>query len=213
MLTLFGTPRSRSLRVSWLLEELKLPWQYRFIDFGKGLQRQADFLAISPEGKVPVLQDDTVVLTESAAICLYIAQKYGQGSWLPAAGSAQSAQHWQWCSFIISELEQGLWTMAKHKFALPEAQRCPAVIETGLWEFNKAAQTAAIWLKDSPFTCGTEPLVADILLAHTLNWAVKSGCELPQNLDAFRKAMSSRPAMRVALDKEIEVAEQQKLSD
>ena len=212
MLTLFGTPRSRSLRVSWLLEELKLDWQYRFIDFGKGEQRQAEFLALSPEGKVPVFQDDTAVLTESAAICLYIAEKYGQGTWLPKADSAQSAHHWQWCSFIISELEQGLWTMAKHKFALPEAQRRADAIETGLWEFNKAAQTAAIWLNEHTYTCGDSPLVADILLAHTLNWAVKSGCDLPDNLERFRKMMSSRPAMRLALDKEIQVAEQQKLS-
>ena len=210
MIELYGTPRSRSLRVSWLLEELALDWQYRFIDFGQGAQHDADFRALSPEGKIPVLVDNGESVAESLAICIFIAEKYAPESWLPMRGSALSAKHWQWCSFIVSELEQGLWTLAKHKFALPEPQRCPEIADTARWEFNKAAKTASLLLADSAYCCGEQITVADILLAHTLGWALKSDCVLPENLVKYYQHMSARPAMRTALQKEIDFAEQKK---
>lgn len=202
MITLYGIPRSRSLRVSWLLEELQLDWHYKFIDFSQGGNRAPEFLAISPEGKVPALQDDELHLNESAAICLYLAEKYGQGKWLPASGSADSARHHQWVCFIISELEQALWSIGKHKFALPQEQRISQMLATAQWEFNKAATTAAERLPLSTYLFGESPQVADILLCHTLNWAVKFEQVLPANLEAYRQAVSSRPAMQQALAKE-----------
>lgn len=206
MIELYGTPRSRSLRVSWLLEELSLDWQYRFIDFGQGAQHDADFRILSPEGKIPVLIDNGEAMFESLAICIYLAEKYGLDHWLPARGTHQSALHWQWCSFIVSELEQGLWTLAKHKFALPEPQRCPDITNTAHWEFQKAAKTASIMLAEQAFCCGDQITVADILLAHTLGWAIKSNCELPENLQRYYHRMASRPTMRRALQKEIDSA-------
>ncbi|MCG7500204.1 glutathione S-transferase family protein [Vibrio sp. Of7-15] len=202
MITLYGIPRSRSLRVSWLLEELQLDWSYKFINFSQGENRAPDFLAISPEGKVPALQDGDLHLNESAAICLYLAEKYGQGKWLPASGSADSARHHQWVSFIISELEQALWSIGKHKFALPKEQRIPEMLATAQWEFNKAATTASGRLPSSTYLFGESPQVADVLLCHTLNWAVKFEQVLPENLETYRQTMSARSAMKKALEKE-----------
>ncbi|QYK12116.1 glutathione S-transferase family protein [Shewanella rhizosphaerae] len=208
MITLYGTPRSRALRVSWLLEELAIDWQFHFINFAKGDNRSEAFLAMNPCGKVPVIKDDDLVLTESAAICQYLAEKYGQGQFLPTPGTPQAAHYHQWMSYIICELEQPLWTMGKHKFALPEEHRLPAILPTAVWEFDKAATIAEQWLPDSDFLLGDIPTVADIMLAHTLMWATVFEQQIPPKLAAFRDRMKTRPALIRALEKTEAVAAQ-----
>jgi len=207
MITLYGYPRTRSSRVSWLLEELGLEWQYHLVDFAKGEHKSAKYLLLCPQGKVPTIHDEEIVITESAAICIYLAEKYGK-HWLPEPATRESARHMEWISFIISELEQPLWSMGKHKFALPEPIRLPEMLPVASWEFKKAVQTAESWLPSSEFLIGNFPTVADILLTHTLNWAVKFDQKLPQKLEKYRQNMSRRPALLRALN-----TEQQALSE
>ncbi|MCG9720535.1 glutathione S-transferase family protein [Shewanella sp. Isolate7] len=206
MITLYGTPRSRALRVSWLLEELGIDWQFHFINFAKGDNRSEAFLAMNPSGKVPVIQDDELVLTESAGICQYLAEKYGKGQFLPTPGTPEAGHYHQWMSFIICELEQPLWTMGKHKFALPEAQRHPSILPIAVWEFDKAAALAENMLPDTPYLLGDEVSVADIMLAHTLMWATVFEQSIPPKLAAFRDMMQRRPALASALEKTEAVA-------
>jgi len=203
MITLYGVPRTRSLRVSWLLEELGLEWDYQFIDFASGYNRSPEFLAINPCGKVPALVDGELCLTESAGICQFLAERYGKEQWLPAPGSEAAANYHRWFSFIITELEQPLWNRGKHKFALPEEHRVEGMLLTAEWEFEQAANIAENWLPDTPYLTGDQPTVVDILLAHTLNWAANWSIPLPTKLNAFRKRMSSRPALAAALSKEM----------
>jgi len=202
MITLYGVPRSRSLRVSWTLEELGLEWDYQFINFSKGDSRHPDFLAVNPCGKVPALIDNGNVITESAAIAVFLAEKYGKGRLLPKAGSDASALHHQWISFITNELEQPLWTIGKHKFAIPEELRLEAMFTVAKWEFDKAAAIAEQWLPDTPFLLGAEISVADILLAHTLSWATRFEQDIPPKLAHYRDRMTQRSAMATALAKE-----------
>lgn len=138
MITLYGFPNSRSLRVAWALEELGLTYDYRHVDLGRGEGQSEAFLRRHPDGKVPVLEDDALTLFESAAICRYLAERYGvPGDLLPADVEGRARVD-QWLFFIIGELEQPLWTQAKHKFALPGEQRIPAVLPTAAWEFQRA---------------------------------------------------------------------------
>ncbi|MCL2915852.1 glutathione S-transferase family protein [Shewanella corallii] len=203
MITLYGIPRSRSLRISWILEELELDWNYQFIDFAQGDNRNPEFLAISPEGKVPALKDDGLVMTESAAIAYHLAEKYGNGDLLPAPGSDESALHHQWMSFIVTELEQPLWTMGKHKFALPEAYRHREFLGVAVFEFDKAAAIAEGWMPDSAFLLGEEISIADIMLAQTLMWASRFEQKIPPKLSAYMERMSKRASFTAALNKEL----------
>lgn len=207
MIKLYGVPRSRSLRVSWTLEELGLDWQYQYINFAKGDSRSPDFLAVNPCGKVPALVDGDLVLTESAAIILFLAEKYGDRKLLPAPASDASALHHKWVSFIICELEQPLWTIGKHKFALPEDIRQQSMFAVAKWEFDKAAELAENWLPERDFLLGDELSVADILLAHTLLWATRFEQDIPPKLAAYRDRVTARPAMSRALEKEMAGAE------
>ncbi|MBW8190507.1 glutathione S-transferase family protein [Neiella marina] len=201
MIKLYGTPRTRSLRVSWTLEELALDWQYEKLDLKAGEHRQAAFLAINPCGKIPALSDGELVLTESAAICMYLAERYGADILLPES-MADKGRHHRWVQLVTSELEQPLWTMGKHRFALPEEQRIPQMLETATWEFEKICAELEPQLPDSD-SLFERFTVADILLTHTLNWAVSFEQQLPPKLAAYRKRNSQRPSLASALEKEM----------
>ena len=108
----------------------------------------------------------------------------------------------EWISFIITELEQPLWSIGKHKFALPEQIRLPEMLPVASWEFKKAVQTAEWWLPDSDYLMGNFPSVADILLGHTLNWAAKFDQKIPAKLEKYRQKISRRPALLRALNQE-----------
>ncbi|MBM7072339.1 glutathione S-transferase family protein [Shewanella sp. 202IG2-18] len=201
MITLYGTPRSRALRVSWLLEEIGIDWNFEFINFTKGDNKKESFLALNPSGKFPVLVDGDFVLTESAAINLYLCDKYANKQFLPKGGVNDVARHHQWMSFITTELEQPLWTMGKHKFALPEAVRVPEVLVTAKWEFNKASQLAENMMPETQYLFGENITVADIMLAQTLVWADVFEQEIPPKLKKHMANMMSRPSFNRAIEK------------
>ncbi|APE30933.1 glutathione S-transferase [Halomonas aestuarii] len=194
MITLYSFPASRSLRVAWTLEELGLEYECRHVDLGGGEGQTEDFLARHPDGKVPVLMDGELTLFESAAICRYLAERYGTpGELLPADVEARARVD-QWLFFIIGELEQALWTQAKHKFALPGEQRVPAVLPTAAWEFQRAIRALERRFDGEGWLVGDHFTLADLLLAHTLGWAVQFKKRLPPALDAYRQRAMARPA-------------------
>ena len=201
MITLFGTPKSRALRVAWMLEELGLYWHFEYIDFSKGDNKSEAFLSLNPSGKIPVLVDGDLVLTESAAINLYLCEKYGNNVFLPQEDTEARALHHQWISFITTELEQPLWTMGKHKFALPEDVRVKEVLKTAKWEFDKAAELAENMMPDSKYLFGIYITVADIMLAHTLLWADSFEQEIPPKLKRFMDEMMKRESFSIAVEK------------
>jgi glutathione S-transferase len=83
VIRLYGTSNTRAFRPLWMLEELGLPFEHVKLDFAKGETRSADFLRLNPNGHVPVLVDGDLVLFESMAINLYLAERYGGGTLRP----------------------------------------------------------------------------------------------------------------------------------
>lgn len=198
---LWGAPRSRSARIAWLLEELQVDWTWRPISFRAGEHRSEAFLALNPAGKIPVLQHKDMVLSESTAIARYLAARHPDAGLLPAEGTPAAARVDQWLSFVTTELEQALWTKAKHTFALPEKLRVPDVRQTAEAEFKRAAAVASVMFADGPYAAGTAFTLADIFLAHTCAWA-RSGRvwdHLPPALQAYANTQLARPAHQRAL--------------
>ena len=199
----YGFPNTRSARVVWALEEAGATYDYVHVNLLKGEARQAAFLEINPGGKVPAFVDGNLVLTESGAICIHVADKFPASKLAPPTASAERAQFHQWCLFALTELEQPLWTLSKHQFALPEKYRVPAVIETAKWEFARATAVLTQGLGDREFIVGDSFTVADILLANTLNWARNRHVDIPQpTLNAYADRHLSRPALLRALERE-----------
>jgi len=171
MITLYGMPNTRSFRVLWILEEIGVDYEYKVVNLGKGEGGTPEFLALNPSGKLPVLTEGDLVLTESAAICTYLADCHPKKNLIPQAGTVDRALCNQWCYFVLSELEQPLWTMGKHKFALPKEYRVRTVQKTAGFEFMRAIRILEAGLKDRRFLVGNHFTVADLLAVHTLNWA------------------------------------------
>jgi glutathione S-transferase len=142
-----------------------------------------------------VMEDDGIVLFESAAICMYIARKYPAAKLLPEPGTREAALHEQWMYWVATEPEQALWSIGKHKFALPKEHRIPGMRKTALFEWSRAAKVVAAALDGRDFLVGDQFTVADIMLGHTLNWAC--GFEVPLDsdiLEGYLDKLLERPA-------------------
>ena len=195
MLTVYGCANTRSSRVLWALEEAGAEYEYVAVDLRAGAGWKPEYLALNPGGKVPTLVDGELVLTESAAICTYIGDRFPASRLTPPVGSPERAHYDQWCYFVLSELEQPLWTMAKHLFALPERRRVPAVLDTARWEFAMAAKVLAAGLGQREFIVGDHFTAADILIGHTLTWALAFELPLEQgHLKTYVERLLARPA-------------------
>ncbi len=202
MITLHGYQNTRSTRALWALEEAGAQYQFVPVDLSRGEHRTPEFLALSPGGKVPVLVDDDVVITESAAICTYIGEKFPQSGLMPT-DIKERAYYFKWCFFIMTELEAPLWAKAKHTRFLPEERRVPEVAATCDWEFHRALALVARHIRDQQTLVGNRFTAADIMLSGILNWARKAGTSLESlALEAYAERMSSRPALARALDAE-----------
>jgi glutathione S-transferase len=103
MIALYGHPRSgNTRRAHWALEELGLRYEYRLIDLSKGEQKAPDFLKLNPNGRVPVIDDDGLILWESVAILEYLSEKYGDEELAPVDVKLR-AQVYQWLSWQLCD--------------------------------------------------------------------------------------------------------------
>lgn len=202
-LIVYGYPNTRTLRVTWMLEELGLDYEYHLVDMAKGESRSAEYLAINAAAKVPALQVEGHILTESCAIVNYLASLVPDQQMIPTANPIRRAIYDQWSSFAITELEQALWTIGKHRFALPKDKRCPEVQETAAWEFQKALELFSLGLADKDFILGEQFSAADVLLAHTLFWGMAFKQPIEQeNLKGYLGRTGVRPALAAARARE-----------
>jgi glutathione S-transferase len=203
MIKVYGFPKTRSLRVTWTLEEIGIDYECMNVELSKGEARQPAFLRLNPMAKVPVLVDGNFVLSESGAICTYLADKHPASKLAPEPRTETRALYDQMCLFALTELEQPLWTMAKHRFALPEKLRVPEVFAAAKWEFARAVAALGAWLGERDFVLGGQFTVADVLVGHVLSWARNN--EMPiaaTSVNAYADRVLARPAMARARAKE-----------
>lgn len=185
---------TRSIRVRWALQELGLDFEPVTVNLKAGEHRRAEFLKLNPAGKLPVLVDGDLVLTESVAIVLYLAEKYGDGRLLPAS-LQDRAQVTRWLLFTATELEQPLWRIARHTALYPEHLRIHADIPLAQQEFRDMAAVLDTHMNGREFMASNGFTVADIVGAYTLDWANEAGLldRFPRLRD-YMKRMYARPA-------------------
>ena len=195
MITVYGAPNSRSDRIAWLLEELEQDYDFKLINFFKGEHKAPAFLSVNPGGKVPVLQIDDLVMTESGAMVTFMADKFSNAGLIPSIGTPERAKHEQWSYFALTELEQPLWTQGKHRFAIPEEYRVKEIFPTTTWEFQQALALLSHALGDQEFILGDKFQAVDILLATTLAWGAAFKNDIKQtNLKDYMTRLTTRPA-------------------
>jgi glutathione S-transferase len=184
---------TRSIRVRWTLQELAVPFEAVEVNLVKGESRKPEFLKVNPAGKLPVLVDGDLVLTESAAIVWYLAEKYPEKRLLPGDLRGR-AQVQRWILFAVTELEQPLWRISKHTRILPEADRLPADVPLARRDFEAMAPVLDAHLRGRRFVVGDTATIADFVTAYTLDWAslVHLLDDFP-DLVAYTDRMYARP--------------------
>ena len=190
---LYGTPPTRALRVLWLLNELEIDCEIVTVNMGIGEHLAPEFLALNPAGKLPVLVDGDLVLTESAAIPLYLAEKNPDSGIIPSA-LADRAQMYRWIFFLVTEIEQPLWRIALHTRIYPEDERLPQEIPLATRDCKRMVTVLEQHMQGRHFLVGDRLTVADFNAAYTLDWANEAGMlEDAPRLCAYLKAMYARP--------------------
>jgi glutathione S-transferase len=184
---------TRSIRVRWMLQELGVDFESITVNLATGEHRRTEFLKINPAGKVPVLVDDDLVLTESVAILLYLAEKYPHKGLLPT-DIKQRSQVYRWLLFAVTELEQPLWRISRHTALYPEHLRLPSEVSLARQDFTDMVAVTEEHMQESQFIVGDTVTVADFVCAYTLDWAnefrLLDGC--PQLL-RYIERMYARP--------------------
>jgi glutathione S-transferase len=193
MIKLYGTPPTRALRVIWLLNELGLEYEQVPLYLMKGEHLKPDFLALNPAAKVPVLVDGNQVVTESSAIQLYLAEKYPQAGFIPNTVE-ERAQMYRWIFFLVTEIEQPLWRIARHTFVYPDERRIPQDVDLARQECLEMVAVLEQHMKEREFMVGDRLSVADFNAAYTLDWANEENMlgDAPR-LREYLRMMYARP--------------------
>jgi len=203
MMKLYGTPPTRALRALWLLNELGLDHENIPVDLGAGEQLTPEFLALNPGAKLPVLVDGDMVICESAAIQLYLADKYGDrfpGSGLIPDTADDRGRMYHWLFFLMTEIEAPLWRIALHSFVYePEEQ---SATEIALAKRDAARMIAVLeqHMQGRDYLVGERVTVADFNAAFTLDWAREEALldDAPV-LSAYLESMYARPRAPVTI--------------
>lgn len=192
MYTVIGNTRSRTLRVLWMLEELGQPYEHH-----DAPPRSDDVIALNPSGKVPVLIEDGVPITDSTAIIQYLADKHGALTY--PAGTLERARQDSLTQFLLDEFDAALWVAARHTFVLPEELRHSAIKDSLKWEFERSQKALVGRMGAGPFLMGEVMTVPDIICTHCGNWAIAAKFPVTEPaLAAYLKRMRARPAFRAA---------------
>lgn len=198
MLTLYHAPRTRSVRILWLLEELGLDYELRKVDFVPPSQT---FSQRTPLGKLPVIEDGDVVICESGAILEYVLERYGDGRLAPPVDSSLRGPFLQWIHFAEGTAYPPLGTIIWHSFYKRDASELPSVIDDARGRARSALDFLAKALSGREYLVGDEFSAADIMMTFTLEVARVLGVldEGYPELSRYLSRMQERPAFQRAL--------------
>lgn len=192
MFKLYHHPQSRSTRPNWLLEELGLEAERVYVDMSEKQHKAPEFLAINPLGELPAFAEGDRVITESLAICLYLADVHGPHL-VPPAGPGR-ADYYRWMVYPVGTIEpRGMAVYAARQSGDEEA------VEQATRKLAEAVDVVADNFGDGPWLLGEQFTTADVMLGSTLMWLQMAGLlDLPPVLGAWAHRIMQRPAWQRA---------------
>jgi glutathione S-transferase len=200
-IVLYHHPFSRAANVVWMLEEVGVPYELRFVDLLGGKHKQPDILALNPMGKLPILSDGAAVVTESAAIALYLGDRYSAGKLAPQLDDPRRGTYLRWSFFAPSVIEPGLMAKAAG-WAYKEGQA-----GWGNHDAMLAAMQAA--LADRDYLLGSQFSMADTIFGGTVRFMLQFKMLEPLPVFvAYAERLSARPALKRADARNAAVIEQ-----
>lgn len=203
MITLFWCPQTRASRILWLLEEMKEPFDVRMIDIRKPESKaDPDFAVASPMGKVPALMDSapngTVYMADSAAIALYLADRYPASKLAPAIDDPARGPYLYWMTYTPGVIEPAMM----ERFTKQQVSRA----SSGWGNFDTMIEVLESALSKGHWIMGEKFCAADVLLGSSVNFMKMFGI-LPENatLEAYVERCLARPAYAKALARDAEL--------
>ena len=200
MIALYHAPRTRSVRVRWLLEELGVPYELKRVPF---TPPRRTFSQPTPLGKLPVLEDGDVAIGESGAILQYVLERHGEGRLAPALDSPLRGPFLQWIHYAEGTAYPPLGVIIWHTFYRRDADRLPEVIEDHRERARDALDFVERTLGEGDYLLGAEFTAADVMMGFTLAVAQVLGVldgRYPR-LGRYLERLQARPAyQRAAAD-------------
>lgn len=199
MITLYFAPRTRSIRVRWLLEELGLPYALKRVTFNVP---QAAFAQDTPLGKLPVIEDGDVTICESGAIVEYILERYGHGRLAPPVGSSLRGPFLQWMHFAEGTAFPPLGVIIWHTLYLRDADEISTVIASARERAASGLAFVERALAGKDYLLGSEFSAADIMMGFTLAAARVLGVldERYPELGHYLARLETRPQFQAAVE-------------
>ncbi len=199
MLKIYGVARSRAFRILWMAKELGLDYEHVKVDFASGETREPGFLALNPNGHVPVIDDDGFILWESMAINLYLAKKYGAGGLYPDR-LEDEARAWQWSVWGMTEVERPVLTAMMNRAVYPEEKRDKAAADAAEQALAQPLKVLDGALGRGAYLIGDGFTVADLNVASILAWARPAQIDMSAfpKVAEWLKNCAERPAARAA---------------
>jgi glutathione S-transferase len=192
-LTLYHAVPSRSSIAHWMLEEVGEPYDLQVLSLKAGEHRDPKYLAVNPMGKVPALRHDGVVITESAAICCYLADAFPQAGLNVPVGDKRRGPYLKWLFFGPSCVEPAVTDKA---FKRAEA---PPRGTLGYGDYDTVMNVLADGVRKGPYLLGEQFTAADVVIGSGLRWGMmfKLIPERPE-FTAYAARLAERPALKRA---------------
>ncbi len=197
-LRIYGIARTRAFRALWVAKEVGIDYEHLPIEIGDAGARTPEFLAINPNGRLPVIVDGDFVLFESLAITLYLAKKHSFGKLYPGTLEGE-AKAWQWTMWALTEVDRGVNIWSLHAVRLPPAERDAAKRDEALKVIAKPFQVLDAAVAKQDYLVGSEFTVADLNVAAVISRAIEMDLSAVPHLKAWLTRCLDRPAAREAL--------------
>lgn len=200
-LKIYGIAASRASRPLWVAHELGLAYEHMPTHYAEGATRTPEFLRLNPNGHIPVVDDDGVIVWESMACALYLARRFkaADGSSLDGQTPAEHAEVLRWSFWAVTECEKDALTVLMHRVAMPADRRKPELAQEAAARLKVPLKVLEQHLAGGrAFLAGQRFTVADICVASVLGWAQPMP-ELFQdkpNAAQWLKACLARPAQQ-----------------
>lgn len=196
MLRLYGSAKSRAVRVLWMLGELGITYDHKDWLPRAPETRTPDYRALNANGRIPTIDDDGFILSESMAINFYLAKKHK--SPLFPQDPKNEALVLQWSLWETDRLDRQIVNHARHTRDLPEAERKPEVVKAAWEEIVASFDVLEAALAKSAWLAGPAFSVADLNVAAALFRALSLDLAKWPHLQAWLNRCWERPAAKQA---------------
>jgi glutathione S-transferase len=196
MLRIYGSAKSRTLRVLWMTGELGIPYEQKDWLPRSPETRTPEYRVLNPNSRVPTIDDDGFVLSESMAINLYLAKKHGSA--LYPSDARHEALALQWSLWETDRLDRQIVNYVRHTKDLPQAERKPEIAKAAWDEIVPALDVLETALTKSAWLAGPAFSVADLNVGAALYRALFVDIEKWPHVKAWLIRCWERPAAKSA---------------